>query len=165
MKKKKKKRQEDPIYIYICILYLKAEAQYLLLLHSSSATSSPCHKVFLFSFFFFFLVSTSHIFFNQSHFLSLSTHHLPIKQTANVYTIIDFPIESKFLLFQQSILLSLSLSLTYHLLFKKTAFLPIKTFNCLPLDLKSTDLIFHIQILKVYLRSPNYNQNWKVYLR
>ena len=37
---------------------------------------------------------------------------------------------------------SFSLSLTYHLLIKKTAYFPIKTFNCLPLDLKPTDLIF-----------------------
>ena len=37
---------------------------------------------------------------------------------------------------------SFSLSLTYHLLIKKTAYFPIKTFNYLPLDLKPTDLFF-----------------------
>ena len=118
---------------------------------------------FFFPFFFFFFGFPLHTFSLINPIFSLSTHNLPIKQTAKVYTINDFPIESKLLSIQQSVILFLCL--TYHLLIKKTAYLPIKTFNCRPLDLKPTDLIFYIQILKVYLRSPNYNQNQKVYLR
>ena len=66
---------------------------------------------------------------------SLSTHHLPIKQTAKVYTINDFPIESKLLSIYQSIILSLSL--TYHLLIKKTTFLPHQNIQLPPLGFKT----------------------------
>ena len=96
-------------------------------------------------FYFFFPFSFGfplHTFSLINPIFSLSTHHLPIKQMANVYTINDFPILSKLLSIQQSVILFLCL--TYHLLIKKMAYLSIKTFNCRPLDLKPTDLIFYI---------------------
>ena len=58
---------------------------------------------------FFFFGFSLHTFSLINPIFSLSTHHLPIKQTAKVYTINEFPIESKLLSIQQSILLSLSL--------------------------------------------------------
>ena len=81
---------------------------------------------FFFPFFFFFGFPL-HTFSLINPIFSLSTHHLPIKQTANVYTIIDFPIESKLLSIQQPILLSLSLSLSLSLLsptYQKYGFSP-----------------------------------------
>ena len=82
---------------------------------------------------------------------SLSTHNLPIKQTTKVYTINVFPLNPNCFQFSnQSLSLSLSLSLTYYLLIKKRAFLPNKTFNCLPLDLKPIDLVFYIDFESLF---------------
>ena len=70
----------------------------------------------------------------------LSTHHLPIKQIANVYTINEFPLNPNFLKFNNQSF-SLSLWLFISLSNKWLLSLP-KTFNCFPLDLKPIDLIF-----------------------
>ena len=56
-----------------------------------------------FPFSFFFLGFPLHTFSLINPIFSLSTHHLPIKHTTNIYTIIDFPIESKLLSIQQLI--------------------------------------------------------------
>ena len=124
------------IYIYIYI-YKSSSITFIVV------TFQLSHIIAMSQFFFpSFFGFPLHTFSLINPIFSLSTHHLPIKQTANVYTLNDFPIVSKLLSIQQSIILFLSL--TYHLLIKKTAYLPIKTFNCRPLDLKPTDLIFYI---------------------
>ena len=108
-----------------------------------------------FFFFSFFWVFPLHTFSLINLIFSLSTHHLPIKQTVNVYTINEFPLNPNFLKFNNQSL-SLSLSLTFHLLIKQMASLPLKAFNCFPLDLKPIDLILYIDFELLSFHTNSY---------